>query len=113
MAQPNPMSLAIAPRFRGFTEWALGGYAMGVLASELGGSAKASLRNPPPIDQPLTVQHVGTRSVQLLDGHTLIAEAMASRLELEVPDPPSIKETRAASVSRGPPNRPRNAQTPC
>jgi hypothetical protein len=91
-------SVVIERRFRGPPESANGGYACGVLAANLNGAgaAEVTLRAPPPLDRPLGVESAGD-GARLLEGDRLLAEAApAAPPALELPDPVSLEDARAA-----------------
>lgn len=89
--------VVIASRFRGPAASANGGYACGALAHFVAPrSAEVTLRLPPPLDRPLTVEASDGRG-QLLDGEAVVAEAEAlDGLELDIPSPPSLEQAAAA-----------------
>lgn len=90
--------MIIERRFRGPPESANGGYACGLVAELLGGSdAEVTLRAPPPLDTPLTVQRVDG-GVRLMHGDQLVAEGKAANLDLDIPPPPTPAEARAAGA---------------
>lgn len=69
-------TLTIGSRFNGPPGSANGGYASGLLAQHLGTeAATVTLRQPPPLDTPMTVERAGNASLRLAHGDTLIAEA--------------------------------------
>lgn len=81
-----PTTRTIDARFNGPPTSANGGYAAGVAASELGGSATATLRRPPPLDTPMRAVRDGDR-LSLLDADgVLVVEAEPATLELDVPE---------------------------
>jgi hypothetical protein len=90
--------VTIANRFRGPAESANGGYACGALARFVAPrSAEVTLRLPPPLDRPLTVEVDGGGRATMLDGDAVVAEAQAIEgIELDVPDPPSLEQAAAA-----------------
>lgn len=63
----------IARRFRGPDHSGNGGFSCGLVAGELGGTARVTLRQAPPLDRDLTWE-ARDDSVRLIDGETLIAE---------------------------------------
>ena len=96
MKAPKGKTLIIAARFCGPPESGNGGYVCGLLAQRLGGKAvEVTLRAPPPLERPLQVEPLED-GVRLLDGGRLLAEARPLELELEVPKPPSLKNTEMA-----------------
>jgi len=87
---------AISRRFRGPENSGNGGYTCGLVAGYVSGDAEVTLRRPPPLERPLEVTRDGDR-VLLHDGPDLVAEAVPTRLELEVPPPPTADEAEAAA----------------
>jgi hypothetical protein len=93
---PAVENLAIDARFNGPDGSANGGYTCGRIAGLLGGVAEVTLRSPPPLERPLFVERVGG-GVRVLDGDTLVAEAVRGSVELDVSHPPSWDEARRAA----------------
>ena len=93
-------SLVIAPRFCGPPGTANGGYACGLIAAHLDGRAEVTLRRPPPLARPMTVERDGEGSVRVLDGDVLIAEGASSpgSLAVELPGPITVRDARAAGL---------------
>ncbi|MGH6950785.1 MAG: hypothetical protein ACREH4_07925 [Vitreimonas sp.] len=89
-------SITIAPRFNGPPGSGNGGYVCGLMAARVGGACEASLRAPPPLGVPLTLDATA-EGVALRDGDTVIGEARAARLDLTPPPAPSLAEARAAA----------------
>ncbi len=105
-------SLVIPSRFRGPQGSGNGGYVCGRIAAHLDGhvsgrgrrrawpaAAEVTLRRPPPLDTPMTVERHGGSSVRVSHGRTLIAEATSSpgSVALEIPAPVSLAEARAVA----------------
>ena len=88
--------VTIERRFRGPEDSANGGYAAGLLAAFLDGPAEVTLRLPPPLERPLTVERRGD-VVVLLDGEALVAEAIPAEVEPDVPPSPTWEEATEAS----------------
>jgi hypothetical protein len=92
-------SLVIEAQFRGPPNAGNGGYVAGRLARELdpqqASAIEVTLRAPAPLDQPLELERTA-RGLSLTANATLIAEAVSCSLELEVPEPASWDEARAA-----------------
>ena len=88
--------LVIAPRFNGPAGSANGGYTCGLVAGFVDGGAEVTLRRPPPLGRPLSVEEDGGRVV-LRDGEAVVAEAVPAELELEVPAAPGFEEATEAS----------------
>jgi len=90
-------TIAIARRFHGPKNSGNGGYVCGRLAGHIEGTARVRLYVPPPLEVPLRVaRHDGSTTLEY--GEETIAGAWPARLELEIPQPPSIDEARAASA---------------
>ncbi|WP_246122119.1 hypothetical protein [Actinoallomurus bryophytorum] len=91
-------ALSVPYRFRGPADSANGGYMCGLVAGCLDGPVRVTLRRPPPLATPMTVEPAGEGSVHVLHGGALVAEAAS------VPDGPapripgtvSMAEARAA-----------------
>jgi hypothetical protein len=93
-------SVAIPLRFRGPARSANGGYTCGLLADLLGAeAAEVTLRLPPPLETPLTVERDDS-GVRVLHGDDLVAEARPAEPEVDLPPPPppfaELEETAAA-----------------
>lgn len=92
-------TLTVGYRFHGPADSANGGYICGLLAGYLDGPATVTLRRPPPLATPMTVDPDGAGGVQLRHGSTLIAEAAVARDALPpVPGTVSMAEARAAEA---------------
>jgi len=91
-------TLSIPRRFNGPLHSGNGGYSSGIVAGLLGGTAEVTLRRPVPLDTDLDIERCADGSVRLIDGCAVIAEGRETDgFELEVPDPVTIEEARAAS----------------
>jgi hypothetical protein len=88
--------VVIAGRFNGPPDTANGGYACGVVARFIDGSAEISLLRPPPLDRPLDVERAGAR-VKLLQGGSVVVEGEPVELDLEPPAPVTYEEAQRAS----------------
>jgi hypothetical protein len=84
-------------RFNGPPESGHGGYVAGLLAGIIGGPAEVTLRRPPPLGRPLSLERLDGRSVSLLDGVTLIAEGAPAEIHVELPPPVTLEEATLAS----------------
>lgn len=91
-------TLRIAARFRGPKDTGNGGYVCGLLGRRIDGPVEITLRRPPPLERSLNlVESEG--GLDLFEGDSLIANAVAAPLHLEVPQPPpALEEARAAAV---------------
>jgi hypothetical protein len=89
-------TVVIDRRFRGPPESGQGGYSCGLLARALSGAVEVTLRKPPPLDRPLTLEPRDDGSLALCDGESIIAEARQTALELEVPSLVTIDDAQAA-----------------
>ena len=85
------MEIVIDRRFRGPDDSANGGYACGLIACSIDGSAVVTLRCPPPLDVALRVA-----DGQVWDGDTLVAEVAPVHVDLEPLSPPSWAAAFAA-----------------
>jgi hypothetical protein len=91
-------TLSVPRRFNGPLESGQGGYSSALLASFVEGPVEVTLRKPVPLDTSLEVSREG-ETVRMLDGEDLIAEAEpAPEIDLEVPEPVTVEEARAAAA---------------
>jgi hypothetical protein len=88
--------LIIPARYNGPPDSANGGYACGLVARLLGGTAEVTLRRPPPLAVQLDVVEADG-GVEVRDGDTVIAEARVAEVPVSVPEPVSGEEAEAAS----------------
>src|SRR5580658_1298145 len=98
--QPAMMpALTIPSRFCGPPGSGNGGYVCGRIAAYLDGPVTVTLRRPPPLATPMTVERGGESSIRIHHGRTLIAEATSSPLSqaLEIPGPVSMAEAHTAA----------------
>lgn len=91
-------TVRIDRRFNGPPGSANGGYACGVTAGLLPGTARVTLRCPPPLDTELTV-HRTSDEVELRDGDELVIEAEAAELAIAAP-PDTVTFDAAVEASR-------------
>jgi hypothetical protein len=96
--RPALVAISVAPRFRGPAESVNGGYMCGRVAAYIDGPVTVTLRQPPPLDTPMTVETYAEDSVRVQHGGTLIAEAgpALNTPELVVPGHVTSAEARAA-----------------
>lgn len=88
--------MRIAARFNGPAGSANGGITCGRLASYVGAAAvEVTLRRPPPLGVDLRVD-ASAGSARMYDGDVLVAEAVPTELDLEVPPPVSLEQAREA-----------------
>ena len=98
--QPAMMpALTIPSRFCGPPGSGNGGYVCGRIAAYLDGQVTVTLRRPPPLATPMTVERGGESAVRIHHGRTLIAEAASSpgSPALEIPGPVTMAEARMAA----------------
>ncbi|HEU4758708.1 MAG TPA: hotdog fold domain-containing protein [Dehalococcoidia bacterium] len=88
--------ITIDSRFHGPPASGNGGYVCGLLARFIDGPTEVTLRRPAPLDRPLEVARADG-VVRLLDGDTLIAEAVPAAVDIALPQPVSFEEAQAAS----------------
>lgn len=91
-------ALLVPSRFCGPPGSANGGYVCGRIASYVDGPATVTLRRPPPLATPLTVERDREDSARVCYGGTLVAEAAppATQPALEIPGTVSTAEARRA-----------------
>jgi hypothetical protein len=92
------MEITFQRRFRGPLTSANGGYACGRLAAFVDADeVEVTLRLPPPLERRLSVRtHDG--AALLLDGDAVVAEARATRVDVDPPAPVSLAEARDAAT---------------
>ena len=92
-------SMVIDSRFCGPPGSGNGGYVCGRIAAYLDGPATVTLRRPPPLATPMTVEQDGENSVRIHHGHTLIAEAASSPggPAPQIPGPVSTAQAHAVA----------------
>ena len=84
--------LVIDTRFRGPASSGNGGYSCGVMAAAAG-AGEVTLRLPPPLERPLSVEGGDVR-----DGDALVAEARPADVDLAPPRAVTVEEARAAEA---------------
>lgn len=89
--------VVIDARYCGPPDSANGGYVCGLLAGILGRSSEVTLRHPPPIGRRLLIRGAGEGGVALFDGDEVVAEAVPTRLEVDLPNPVSRREAVEAA----------------
>jgi hypothetical protein len=91
-------TLSVPSRFRGPADSANGGYVCGLIAGRLDGPVTVTLRRPPPLATPMTVEPVGEGAVQIHHGGALVAEAVSvpNGPALRLPGTVSMAEAQAA-----------------
>jgi len=91
--------MVIDSRFCGPPGSGNGGYVCGRIAAYLDGPATVTLRRPPPLATPMTVEQDGENSVRIHHGHTLIAEAASSPggPAPQIPGPVSTAQAHAVA----------------
>lgn len=95
---PGLGKITIERRFHGPRDSGNGGYVCGRLAAFIEGTSRVRLYVPPPLEVPMKVLQTAEGVVLEHEG-TKIAEAWPARLDLEVPEPPDIREA-AESAKR-------------
>jgi hypothetical protein len=93
-------SITIDPRFNGPPTSANGGYACGVLGDMVDGPAEVTLRSPPPLGVPLSVDSAAHGALELRSGETLVAQARpVSGVHAHPPVRPTVGEAREAMLA--------------
>jgi hypothetical protein len=90
-------SIVIPRVFCGPPDSGNGGYSAGRLAAFIDGPAEVTLRRPPPLDRALRVMRRDDDVVAMLDGDEVVAEAVATTVEGEVPPPVTIAQANEAT----------------
>jgi hypothetical protein len=86
-------TVVIERRFRGPPDSGQGGYSCGLVAERIASDcATVTLRKPPPLERPLTIE-----DGRLVDGDVLVAEGTPDELELDVPAPVTLDMARHGS----------------
>jgi hypothetical protein len=94
--------LVIGHRFRGPAASGNGGYTCGLVAELVPAEAvEVTLRLPPPLDTPLSVERDGDL-VRVLDEGRLVAEARPGELDLDPPAPPSFTDAERLAAAQPP-----------
>jgi hypothetical protein len=88
-------SLVIPARFNGPPDSGHGGFSAGLIASLVEGPAEVALRAPPPLETPLGVERDEDRVRALRDG-AVVLEAAPIDLDVDLPEPVSVDDARAA-----------------
>jgi len=88
--------VVINPRFAGFPDIALGGYVGGILALDRT-KAEVSLRRPVRVGRPCRIEDGPDGTTTLYDGDEVLAFSKASAVDLQVPQPVGLEESKAAS----------------
>lgn len=89
-------AVVIHERFRGPDTSGNGGYSCGLIGREIDGPASVSLRVPPPLERALELHRGEDGKLELRDGDVVVAEGEPSKLDLEVPEAPSVEEAGQA-----------------
>jgi hypothetical protein len=92
-----PAQITIQQRFNGPPKSGHGGYVCGIIADLIGPCAEVTLRSPPPLDKPLTVERIEAGEVRLSDAKMTIAEGRKAELRLDIPNPPTLEESKNAA----------------
>ncbi len=87
----------IDSRFKGPPDSGNGGYACGVLGTLIGDCAEVTLRKPPPLDSPMSIDRTGDEW-QLRSDDVAIATGVPAELELDIPAPPTLTEATSAEA---------------
>jgi hypothetical protein len=97
IGSPSVTRVIIKSRFNGPPDSGNGGYVCGIVAGAIEGPSIATLRSPPPLERALVLGTQDNGQAVLRDGETVIGEAIAHNLELDLPEPPSFEEAVEAS----------------
>ena len=97
MSSITRQTIVIERRLHGPPESGHGGYTCGLLAREMHGAAQVSLRSPPPLEHPLTLERDQGERLLLRDGETIVADAQPATLKLDPPPPVTLADALAAA----------------
>ena len=95
-----PESVVIPKRFNGPPKSGHGGYVAGIIAEFVGGPAEVTLRMPPPLETPLSIEHEADGVVLRDDQAQVVAVGARASLDLDIPEPPdpaAVADARDAS----------------
>ena len=95
----SPEVVVISRRYRGPPDSANGGYACGLLARRMNGTARVRLHSPPPLEQPLSVRAADAAHVALMKGEQVIADGFRAECDVEIPPPVSFDAAVKASAN--------------
>ncbi|MEO6712140.1 MAG: hypothetical protein ABIM89_01780 [Mycobacteriales bacterium] len=91
--------IVVPARFHGPDGSGNGGYVAGLLARQTVGPCEVTLRLPPPLEKPLDVRR-GAAGVDLYDGASLVAQAIAADLgDVAMPEPVDVDTATAATAA--------------
>jgi hypothetical protein len=91
--------IIIDRQFSGPPDTSNGGYACGVMANFIDGAVEVTLRRPPPVDKLLEIEKTRDNEFILYDEKGIIAEATSTKLEIDVPSPPSFEEAHRSTAN--------------
>jgi hypothetical protein len=92
-------TVCIAAFYHGPPDSGHGGYTSGLIAQLMpADTVEVTLRTPPPLDRPLTVQRDG-EALRVTDGETLVAEAAPSDADVTANVPPAVSYGDAVLAS--------------
>ena len=87
--------IIVSKRYCGPPNSVNGGYCCGLIASQIGPSAKVRLHAPPPLEATLTLVKEED-GVELRDGDTLLGSGSSHELVIDLPKAPSLHEALEA-----------------
>lgn len=85
----TPLKVKIDSRYCGPPDSGNGGYTCGIVAKLVDGPAEVTLHRPPPLNQTLKID---SEKVILYDETGMIAEAVPTNIEFNLPQPPAFSE---------------------
>ena len=90
-------TISIPARFNGPPDSGNGGYTCGLVAGTLGArSAEVTLKAPPPLERPLSVER-GDGGVVVRDGEVVVAEGRPADVDVDPPAPVELDIARASA----------------
>jgi hypothetical protein len=90
-------TFVIEPRFRGPPDSGNGGYSCGLLGSMIDGAAEVTLRKPPPLGSPLTIERSPDGTLSASHNGSIVIEARPASLETGASGTVSLAEAEEAA----------------
>jgi hypothetical protein len=94
------MSKVVVPaKYAGPPNMGHGGYVAGLFTAHIDGALQVTLRRPIPVDVELDIVATDDGRVELRHDETVVADAQAASLDIDVPPAPTVHAARAAEVN--------------
>lgn len=89
-------TITIGHQFNGPPTSGQGGYSAGMVARYIEGPSEVTLKKPPPLDRPLSMERGDSGLIRMMDGEEVIAEGKSCQVAREFPKSPTLEATHAA-----------------